>query len=180
MHGKQSHQLKQMWIQILGVVIAFILMCKLAATPINSYILPQQSIIEIKPSIKLKFTPQPIKEPIKEVVKYPEIQNFLNNLPDCDWCIACGSYARYTRLEAEKQNIEIHEITLTTPNNSGLDKIKYGSGHRINFFYTNNNHRVYIDNMYNWKLILESNELTQHFLNKFNITTNRIGFKDIK
>ena len=181
-----------MWIQILSILLAFILIFKLVAIPIYSilnktkeYIVPEQSIIKVEPIIKPTYitspiTPQPIKEFIKEPVKYSEIQNFLNNLSDCDWCIACGSYARYTRLEAKKENIEIHEITLTTVNNGGLDKIKYGDGHRINFFYNNDGHRIYIDNTYNWKLILETNELKQHFLNKFNINASLIEYKNIK
>lgn len=167
-----------MWIQIFGVVLGLIVLCQTAATPINNYLYPIKAKIIVEERKVINFTPQPIKEPLK-VEKYPEIREFLNNLPNCDWCVACGSYAHYTRLEAEKQGIKIGEITITDPDRNRVQRLVM-DGHRINYFYANDEHRVYIDNMYNWGLILEFNDLHDHIKTKFGFDLSRIGFKNTK
>jgi hypothetical protein len=167
-------------LKIIYLVIYLIFIYKFATTPIIECCHPKQIRFEVFPQTKINFIPQPVKSEIIETKKYPEIREFLDNLSNCEWCVRCGSYAHYTREKGEKAGIAIHEITLITPNNSGLNEIKYGSGHRINFFYDDNGRRVYIDNMYNWGLILEHYELKNHLKNKFNKTTDRIGFKNIK
>lgn len=162
------------YIQIVGVGLAFILMCKIASTPINQYISTNKYKIDVEPQKELIFTPQPVTDQLV-ISKYPEIDNFLDTLPDCKWCIACGSYARYTRLEAEKQDIEVYEITLKDDDPARIKRTVM-SGHRLNYFYAPNGHRVYIDNMYNWGIILEGYELKNHIKSKFNINLNRITF----
>jgi hypothetical protein len=32
------------------------------------------------------------------------VQEFLDAMPECGWCSACGSYSRYTYLEASKRD----------------------------------------------------------------------------
>jgi hypothetical protein len=164
------------YIQIIGVGIGLIAFIGFASAPINKQLNPIQNKIEIESRTEINFMPQPIKEPIK-ISKYPIIRDFLDNLPNCKWCIICGSYARYTRLEAEKQGIGIHEITLTIPQPKGTSALNYFSEHRINYFYAEDGHQVYIDNMFNKGIILESFELKDYVKDNFNITVERFGFK---
>lgn len=162
------------YIQIIGVGLTFILMCKIASTPINQYISTNKYKIDVEPEKELIFTPHPVTDQLV-ISKYPEIQTFLDNLPDCNWCIACGSYARYTRLEAEKEGLWFGEITVKD-DDPGRIKRTVMSGHRLNYFNASDGHRVYIDNMYNWGIILEGYELKNHIKSKFNIDLNRITF----
>lgn len=153
---------------IIGVIISFLLFCRIASTPINQYIYPVHTKIEVELPIKLNFTPEPINEPIKIAIPkireetYPEIHKFLNNLPNCSWCSACGSYARYTHLEAEKQGINIKEYRIKAP----VDK-NMVAGHQLNYFIADDGHRVYIDNTNNQKDIIEPSELKQYILNRY-------------
>ena len=161
-----------------GVGIGLIIICGIASTPYNPFIRLVREKIVVEAPVEVKFTPQPVIEPFKHE-KYPEIKNFLDTLPDCKWCIACGSYARYTRLEAEKQGINIGEITIVDTDRTRVKRLMM-DGHRINYFYAEDGNRVYIDNMHNWRIILESNELKSHIKDKFGFDLNRIGFKDQK
>jgi len=166
---------------LIGICLGFIGLTSIAATPNNPFITMNPIEITVLPKTELIYTPSNITpKPLpNQFSKYPEIQSFLNNLSDCDWCIACGSYASYTRNEAKKQNINIGEITIIDPNK---DRVKSTliSGHRINYFYADDGHRVYIDNIYNWGIILEGYELKDHIKNKFGFDLKRIGFKDSK
>ena len=169
----------------IGVAIGLVILCKLASAPILDYIKPIYEKIVVPPPIKI-VEPTPIVTPVSvpqpreiQIEKYPEIRNFLNDLPNCDWCSACGSYAHYTRTKAEEQGIKIGEITITDTNRERV-KQTVMDGHRINYFYADDGHRVYIDNMHNWNIILEGYELKQHIKNKFGFNLTHIGFKNIK
>ncbi|MEA1999723.1 MAG: hypothetical protein U9N61_10450, partial [Euryarchaeota archaeon] len=87
----------------------------------------------------------------------------------------CGSYARYTRLEAEKKNITLYEVTIKDDDPNRVKRTLV-SGHRINYFYTADNRRVYVDNTHNWRVILEGNEIKAHIKSRFGIDLNTVSF----
>jgi|LGVF01.2.fsa_nt_gb hypothetical protein len=125
-------------------------------------------------------TPTPAHEQIPAPEPEPTYGNystFIANLPDCEWCVACGSWARYTRLEAEAIGLAVGEITIVDSDTTRVRQTKI-SGHRLNYFEWNGE-RMYIDNVGGMKKILHGHELKQHVADSFGIDIERVGFKDL-
>lgn len=136
-------------------------------------------------------TPTPFPEPEPDLVctvvdyvalTYTEtlvenVQEFLDAMPECDWCSACGSYSRYTRFEAEKKGLSVGEITLVDTDQKRV-KAWLLSGHRLNWFNADGK-RYYIDNTRMHRQILRKDELMSYANEMYGIELERIGFKDV-
>ena len=133
-------------------------------------------------------TPSPPPDPICTTIDYAtlryletsvaNVQEFLDAVPECDWCSACGSYSRYTYLEAGKKGLKIGELTLIDPDQKRV-KAMMISGHRMNYF-TANNTTYYIDNTKMQRMILRRDEIRDHIFETYGIaieTVWGIGYK---
>lgn len=111
------------------------------------------------------------------VPEYGNVSIFMDALPDCDWCNQCTTWARYTRLEAEKQNVSIGEITLV---DTDTDRVQHTlcSGHRMNYFDCGGE-RMYIDNSGGIKQLLHGHEIKAHIEAQYGLTIGRVSFKDV-
>lgn len=106
------------------------------------------------------------------------VREFLDNLTNSTWGGACGSYSRYTYLEAEKVNLSLGEVTLKDYDRGRIQRTVC-SGHRMNYFMHNGT-RYYVDNIYDGGLILRYWDLQPYVQDRFGINLSRIGFKDWK
>lgn len=106
------------------------------------------------------------------------VQAFLDELPDSTWGGACGSYSRYTFLEAEKVNLSLGEVTIRDYDHSRVRRTVC-CGHRVNYFWHNGT-RYYVDNIHDRGRILRYWELQPYILRSFGINLTRVGFKNWK
>lgn len=106
------------------------------------------------------------------------VQEFLNAMPECDWCSACGSYSRYTYLEANKKGLMIGAITLIDPDQERI-KAMMLSGHRMNYFESDGE-TYYIDNTLMHRKILRRHEIPAFIHDTYGIDIVSIAFKDTK
>lgn len=132
------------------------------------------------------ITQQPVTEPHNDDVDHGDItytettldnvREFLNNLPACDWCSACGSYARYTRTKAIDKGLSIGEVTLID-----YDKNRVNStlidGHRLNYFNVGDV-TYYIDNTNMHRKILQFDDIIPYIMDTYGIGIKKVGFKD--
>ena len=106
------------------------------------------------------------------------VREFLDNLQNSTWGGACGSYSRYTFLEAEKVNLSIGEVTIRDHDHQRVRRTVC-AGHRVNYFMHNGT-RYYVDNLYDQGLILRYWDLQPYIHDAFGINLTRVGFKDWK
>ena len=137
-------------------------------------------------------TPTPFSEPepdlVCNVVDYTTIhyaetslenvREFLDTMPECDYCCGCGTYSSYTYLEARKKGLKIGSLTLIDTDQKRA-KAMVLSGHRMNYF-TENDIRYYIDNTKMHRKILHINEIREYILENYGIAIETVGFKDVK
>jgi len=137
-------------------------------------------------------SPTPFSEPEPDIVctvvdyttiHYAEtsldnVREFIDAMPECEWCCGCGLYSRYTYLEAEKKGLEIGELTLIDPDQKQVEAMVM-SGHRMNYFIENGK-TYYIENTKMHRMILNRNEICDYILETYGIDIETVGFKDVK